>query len=306
MTGKFLINVVGPTAIGKTKMAIALAQHFNTEIISADSRQFYKEMHIGTAVPSREELNAAPHHFIQCKSIFESYSVGDFERDALSLLEQLFAQKNTVVMVGGSGLYINAVTKGLDKFPEIAPEIRQNLNKRLEIEGIEALQKQLKRLDPLYYSNVDLENPHRLIRALEVCIGTGKPYSSFLKGKNQKRFFSTINVGLQADRKVIYDRIDQRVDLMMEEGLLEEAKSLHPHKKENALQTVGYKELFNHLEGMWELDFAIAEIKKNTRRFAKRQLTWFRKDESILWFPYDGDVDGVIRSIKDKMKSSNG
>lgn len=306
MTGKFLINVVGPTAIGKTKMAIALARHFNTEIISADSRQFYKEMRIGTAVPSREELNTVPHHFIQYKSIFESYSVGDFERDALSLLEQLFAQKNTVVMVGGSGLYINAVTKGLDKFPRVAPEIRKDLNERLEIEGIEGLQKQLKRLDPLYYSNVDLENPHRLIRALEVCIGTGKPYSSFLKGKNQKRFFSTINVGLQADRKVIYDRIDERVDLMMEEGLLEEARSLHPHKKENALQTVGYKELFIHLEGMWELDFAIAEIKKNTRRFAKRQLTWFRKDESILWFPYDGDVDGVIRSIKDKMKSSNG
>jgi tRNA dimethylallyltransferase len=306
MTNKFLISIVGPTAIGKTKMAIAIAQHFNTEIISADSRQFYKEMQIGTAVPSVEELNAIPHHFIQFKSIFEPYSVGDFERDAISRLEQLFAKKNIVTLVGGSGLYINAVAKGLDKFPKVAPEIRKDLNIRLEVEGIESLQKQLKRLDPLYYSKVDLENPHRLVRALEICIGTGKPYSSFLKGKNQKRPFSLIQVGLQADRKVIYDRIDKRVDLMMEEGLLEEARSLHRYKKENALQTVGYRELFNYFEGIWELDFAISEIKKNTRRFAKRQLTWFRKDESILWFPYDCDVHQVIKSLKDKMKSSNG
>ncbi len=306
MTTKFLINVVGPTAIGKTKLAIAIAQHFDTEIISSDSRQFYKEMQIGTAVPSTEELNTVPHHFIQFKSIFDPYSVGDFEQDALYRLEKLFAKKKIVILVGGSGLYINAVTKGLDKFPKMAPEIRKDLNTRLEVEGIESLQKQLKRLDSPYYSKVDLENPHRLVRALEVCIGTGKPYSSFLKGKDQERSFSTIQVGLQADRKVIYDRIDKRVDLMMEEGLLEEARSLHRYKEENALQTVGYKELFNYFEGIWELDFAISEIKKNTRRFAKRQLTWFRKDESILWFPYNCDVHEVIESLKDKMKSSNG
>lgn len=306
MTDKFLISVVGPTAIGKTKMAIALAQYFNTEIISADSRQFYKEMQIGTAVPSIEELNAVPHHFIQFKSIFKPYSVGDFEQDALSRLERLFAEKNTALLAGGSGLYVSAITKGLDKFPKVAPEVRKELNQRLEVEGIESLQKQLGRLDPIHYDKVDLENPHRLVRALEVCLGTGKPYSSFLKGKSQKRFFSSITVGLEADRKVIYDRIDKRVDSMMEEGLLEEARSLHRYKRENALQTVGYKELFNYFEGIWELDFAISEIKKNTRRFAKRQLTWFRKDESILWFPYDCDVQEVIESIKDKMKSDNG
>lgn len=306
MTDKFLISVVGPTAIGKTKMAISLAQYFNTEIISADSRQFYKEMRIGTAVPSIEELNTVPHHFVQFKSIFEPYSVGGFERDALSLLERLFAKKNVVVMAGGSGLYLSAVTKGLDKFPKVATEVRKELNQRLEVEGIESLQKQLRQLDPIHYDRVDLENPHRLVRALEVCLGTGKPYSSFLKGKIQKRFFSSITVGLAADRKVIYERIDKRVDHMIEEGLLEEARSLHRYKRENALQTLGYKELFNYFEGIWELDFAISEIKKNTRRFAKRQLTWVRKDESILWFPYDCDVSEVVESIKDKMKSDNG
>ncbi|WP_299536440.1 tRNA (adenosine(37)-N6)-dimethylallyltransferase MiaA [Ulvibacterium sp.] len=301
MFGKFLISVVGPTAIGKTKMAIALAQHFDTEIISADSRQLYKEMKIGTAVPTLEELNTAPHHFIQYKSIFDTYSVGDFEQDASSLLKRLFTKKSVVIMAGGSGLYVDAVVQGLDKFPEVAPEIRRDLNNRMKVEGIQVLQRQLKRLDPLYFSKVDLENPHRLIRALEICIGTGRPYSSFLKGKKQKRFFSTIQVGLQADRKIIYDRINKRVDLMMEAGFLEEAKSLFPHRKKNALQTVGYKELFNYLEGIWELDFAISEIKKNTRRFAKRQLTWFRKDKSILWFPYDCDVHEIIESLKPKM-----
>lgn len=306
MAGKFLISIVGPTAIGKTQLAIAIAQSFKTEIISADSRQFFREMRIGTAVPSKDQLNTVPHHFIQCKSIFDSYSVGDFERDALAFLDELFAQKNIVVMVGGSGLYINAVTQGLDKFPKVAPEIRKHLGKQLEIEGIEGLQRQLKRLDPLYYSKVDLENPHRLIRSLEVSIGTGKPYSSFLKGKNQKRPFSTISVGLQADRKVIYERIDKRVDLMMDKGLLEEARSLFPFKEENALQTVGYRELFNHLEGIWNLDFAIAEIKKNTRRFAKRQLTWFRKDKSIFWFPYEYKLDEIMAYLKTKMKDNYG
>jgi len=302
MAQPFLITVVGPTAIGKTQLAIAIAQYFGTEILSADSRQFYKEMSIGTAVPDTDELRAVPHHFIQSKSIFDSYSVGDFEQDALSCLDAIFSKTDIAVIVGGSGLYVDAVTKGLDKFPEVAPEIRHRLNAQLKDEGIESLQKRLKLLDPDYYTKVDLDNPHRLVRALEVCMASGKPYSSFLKGQNKTRPFSTVSIGLTADRKVIYDRINRRVDDMMKNGLLEEARELYPYKGENALQTVGYKELFHYFDGTWDLDFAVAEIKKNTRRFAKRQLTWFRKDERIHWFGHDTSMDKILAGIKNEMK----
>tara|TARA_R110002050_G_scaffold16019_2_gene48926 strand:- start:17811 stop:18719 length:909 start_codon:yes stop_codon:yes gene_type:complete len=295
---KTLISVVGPTAIGKTKLAIELARHYNTEIISADSRQFFKEMKIGTAVPSDEELAAAPHHFIQHKSILEPYSVGDFERDAIEKIEELFLTKDKVILVGGSGLYVDAITKGLDNFPDVNPEIRADLNKKIETEGITGLQEQLKIVDPLYFNKVDIQNPHRLIRALEICIGTGKPYSSFLNKNKNKRPFQTITVGIEADRKVIYDRINRRVDLMMTEGLLEEVKSLIPHKELNALQTVGYKELFTYFEGEWPLDFAVSEIKKNTRRFAKRQLTWFRKAAHIIWSEFNSDPQIIINKIE--------
>ena len=251
---KNLISVVGPTAIGKTKLAIALAQHFNTDILSADACQFFKEMRIGTAVPSEEELQSAGHHFIQHKSVLESYSVGDYEKDAITLLETLFKTKDTVILVGGSGLYVNAVTKGLDDFPNVDSEIRVSLNNELQEFGIVHLQEQLKKLDSQYYAKVDLENPHRLIRALEICIGSGKPYSSFLKKEKPKRPFTTVTVGISADREIIYDRINQRVDLMINAGLLEEAQSLYKFKDQNALQTVGYKELFKHFDGEWELD----------------------------------------------------
>jgi len=295
---KTLISVVGPTAIGKTKLAIALAKEYQTSIISADSRQFFKEMKIGTAVPSLEELSTIPHYFIQHKSILELYSVGDFERDAIAIIEKLFQNNEVIVMVGGSGLYIDAVAKGLDNFPEVNPEIRINLNHKLKKEGIIALQEELKLTDPSYYKKVDSQNPHRLIRALEICIGTGKPYSSFLDKKKSKRPFEIITVGVEADRELIYDKINQRVDVMMNEGLLEEVKTLIPYKHLNALQTVGYKELFMYFEDQCTLEFAISEIKKNTRRFAKRQLTWFRKNDSTIWMPHNATIPMILEKIK--------
>lgn len=303
MANKFLISVVGPTAIGKTNLAIVLAKYFKTEIISADSRQFFKEMQIGTAVPNKEELTAVTHHFIQHKSIFEKYSVGDFEKEAIASLTNLFKKHDIVIMVGGSGLYVDAVTKGLDEFPDVDPSIRENLNKTLKQKGITELQKQLKQLDEKHFAKIDLENPHRLIRALEICIGSGQPYSSFLYKKKTIRPFQTITIGLKADRQQIYDRINQRVDQMIEDGLMKEAYKLYPHRELNALQTVGYKELFNHFDGQWDLDFAISEIKKNTRRFAKRQLTWYRKNDKLLWFKYDDHIEKVYNTINAELNA---
>ena len=298
---KTLISIVGPTAIGKTALSIKLAQRFKSEIISADSRQFYKEMHIGTAVPSREELNTAKHHFIQHKSIEEYYSVGDFERDAIAKISELHQKNPIVIMVGGSGLYVKAVTKGLDDFPDVDKNIREELNKKFEINGLKPLQNQLKELDPEAYNTIAIDNPQRLVRALEICIGTNKPYSSFLTNPEKKRDFKTITIGLDAKRDIIYDRVNQRVDLMIENGLLEEVKKLLPYKNLNALNTVGYKELFRYFEGFDTLDFAISEIKKNTRRFAKRQLTWFRKNENITWFDYQTDTDQIISYIEKQL-----
>lgn len=293
-----LISIVGPTAIGKTSLSISLAQRFDAQIISSDSRQFYKEMTIGTAVPSSKELSAAKHHFIQHKSINEAYSVGDFERDAIAKLDNLFQTNSKVIMVGGSGLYVKAITKGLDYFPEVEPHIRQELNHRLEKKGLIELQEQLKTLDAIAYNTIAIDNPQRVIRALEISIGTGRPYSSFLTQPEKQRDFKTIPVGLNADRSLIYDRINHRVDQMIENGLLPEVENLLPFKHLNALNTVGYKELFSYLEGQTTIEFAISEIKKNTRRFAKRQLTWFRKDPSIQWFDYDTDVEEIIGYIE--------
>ncbi|MCH9661802.1 MAG: tRNA (adenosine(37)-N6)-dimethylallyltransferase MiaA [Bacteroidetes bacterium] len=295
-----LVCIVGPTAIGKTSLSIKIANAFDAEIISADSRQFYKEMRIGTAVPSEEELAAAPHHFIQNRSIHQDYSVGDFEKEAISLLTNVFKKNPIVVMVGGSGLYVDAVTRGLDYFPEVDPAIRIALNKRYETEGLLALQKELKELDPTYFAKVDIENHHRLIRALEICIGSGAPYSSFLNRDKQPRDFDVLYIGLNADRDIVYDRINRRVDIMMSEGLLEEARQLYPHKALNALQTVGYRELFQYFDGVISEAEAISEIKKNTRRFAKRQGTWFRKNTDIYWFDYADSPIQAITLIKTK------
>ncbi|WP_298553444.1 tRNA (adenosine(37)-N6)-dimethylallyltransferase MiaA [uncultured Algibacter sp.] len=297
---KYLISIVGPTAIGKTALSIKLAQHFKTEIISADSRQFFKEMQIGTAAPTPEELAGANHHFIHHKSIKDNYNVGAFEKDAIKLLDDLFKKKDTVIMVGGSGLYIDAVTKGLDHFPEVDATIRETLNNQLATKGLESLQHQLQTLDPVSYKNIAIDNPHRVIRALEICIGSGKPYSSFLNKDKGKRTFKTITIGLSAKREFIYNRINQRVDIMIKDGLLNEVISLLEYQNLNALNTVGYKELFNYLNGNWELEFAISEIKKNTRRFAKRQLTWFKKNEDIIWFDYLTEKEEIIKHLKKK------
>lgn len=296
---KFLICILGPTAIGKTSLSIDLAKAFDTQIISCDSRQFYKEMKIGTAVPSDKELAQAQHHFIQHLSIFEDYSVGDYERDALNQINQIFRSKNILCLTGGSGLYQKAVLEGLDHFPKVDKTIRKKLNTTFENEGINPLQDQLKRLDPEYFKTVDTQNPHRLIRALEICIGTSKPYSSFINtNKTLSRNFKALKIGLRADRKIIYERIEQRVDQMFENGLLEEAKKLHQYKELNALQTVGYKELFAYFEDKISLEKAKSEIKKNTRRYAKRQLTWYRKQDDIKWFDYDVEVDEILEHVK--------
>ncbi|MFC7358559.1 tRNA (adenosine(37)-N6)-dimethylallyltransferase MiaA [Jejudonia soesokkakensis] len=295
-----LICVVGPTAIGKTALAIEIARAFSTEIVSADSRQFFQEMNIGTAVPSVEELALVPHHFIQQISITENYSVGDFERDALQTLDTLFKKKDVAVMVGGSGLYVDAVVKGLDTFPEVPSEIRNQLTKELEENGLEALQKELEKVDPTYYKTIDFQNPRRITRALEIYRTTGNPYSTYIRSKPAARNFNTIYIGIRADRKIIYDRINQRVDIMMDHGLLNEAEKLYEHRDLNALQTVGYRELFQYFDGAFSLAEAVSEIKKNTRRFAKRQLTWLRKNEAIHWIDFPVHVSEVITQIKAK------
>lgn len=301
---KYLITIIGPTAIGKTALSIALAQQFQCEIISCDSRQFFKEMLIGTAVPSNEELAAAPHHFIQNKSIFENYSVGDFEKDALEQLNKLFQTNDFAILVGGSGLYVDAILKGFDSFPDIEASVRDSVNANYEQLGISYLQEQLKQLDSVFFEKISLENPQtlqnpqRMMRFVEVCIGTGKPYSSFLNQEKNNRNFTPIIIGLEAERSVMYDRINKRVDIMINEGLLEEAEQLYPQKELNALQTVGYRELFRYFDGDDSMDFAIEEIKKNTRRFSKRQLTWFKRTENTKWFDYLTDRNEIITHIK--------
>ncbi|MEJ6792469.1 MAG: tRNA (adenosine(37)-N6)-dimethylallyltransferase MiaA [Lacinutrix sp.] len=299
---KHLISIVGPTAIGKTSLSINLAKYFNTEILSADSRQFYKEMQIGTAAPTPFEISQAKHHFIHHKSIEETYNVGAFEKDAIATLDKLFKKHNVIIMVGGSGLYVDAVTKGLDYFPEVDKNVRERLNLELKENGLESLQVQLKSLDIESYNTIAIDNPQRVIRALEICIGSGKPYSSFLNKDKNKRHFKTITIGLTAGRETIYNRINKRVDIMMAHGQLEEAKSLVEQQDLNALNTVGYKELFNYFKGEWTLDFAIEEMKKNSRRFAKRQITWFKRDKKTLWFDYNTRLETIIEAISLEFK----
>ena len=300
----YLITIIGPTAIGKTSLSIALAQHYGCDIISCDSRQFYKEMQIGTAVPSDEELKAAKHHFIQNKSIFKNYTVGDFEKEAIAKLEELFLKNKIQIMVGGSGLYVDAVLKGFDAFPEIDSSVREEVRKKYEESGMEYMQTILKELDADYYTTLSetnpqtLQNPQRMMRFVEVCLGTGKPYSSFLNQKKNQRNFTPIIIGLEAERAILYDRINQRVDIMMKEGLLAEAEKLYPNKELNALQTVGYNELFDYFDKKNTLEFAVEEIKKNTRRFSKRQLTWFKRTENATWFDYLTNRKEIINNVQ--------
>ncbi|MDP1744280.1 MAG: tRNA (adenosine(37)-N6)-dimethylallyltransferase MiaA [Bacteroidota bacterium] len=284
MSSKNLIVIVGPTAVGKTAISIAIAKTFECPVISADSRQFFKEMNIGTAKPTEVEIKGVTHYFINSHNITDDFNVGKYETEAIDLLEKLFQTHEKVILVGGSGLYIDAVCKGFDELPEADEEIRNKINLLLKTDGIEGLQKLLKALDINYYNKVDLQNPQRLSRALEVCLTTGKPYSELRKGKIKKRNFNIIKVGINTSRELLYDRINKRVDEMMKDGLLNEVKSLQDFKHLNALQTVGYKELFDHLENNLDLNSAIELIKQNSRRFAKRQLTWFHRDEEIKWF----------------------
>ncbi|NBC07826.1 MAG: tRNA (adenosine(37)-N6)-dimethylallyltransferase MiaA [Bacteroidetes bacterium] len=273
-----LIVLSGPTASGKTSLSIRLAQHFQTAIVSADSRQFFREMHIGTAKPTAKELAQAPHYFIDSHSITEGYSVGQYEREALELLQKLYQEHETVILTGGSGLYINALCQGMDQFPEVPEAVRQSVEDDLEKRGIGYLQEELRTADPEYYEEVDLNNPHRLIRALSVCRSSGQPYSRFRKAGAAARFFRPIYLQLHWPRKELYDRINRRVDLMLEDGLEEEARSLYPQKHLTALQTVGYQEFFDYFDGNTSREKAIELIKRNSRRYAKRQLTWFRRD----------------------------
>lgn len=300
---KTLISIVGPTAIGKTNLAIQIAKHYNCEIVSCDSRQFFKEMNIGTAVPSKKELAEVKHHFIQNKSIHENYSVGDFERDGLAFLENYYKTNDICVMVGGSGLYEKAITVGFDSFPDVDSQIRETLNQELEEFGIEKLQAELKEVDPIYYQEVDIQNKQRVTRALEIFRETGKPFSSFRNQNLNPRPFQIIKIGLELPREEMYDRINRRVDIMLNEGLIEEVKALASLKELNALQTVGYRELFEYFEGNFTKEFAIEEIKKNTRRFAKRQMTWFKKDESVKWYSPQ-NLDQILLYIEDQLKSS--
>lgn len=296
---KTLIYLAGPTGVGKTKVSIALAKMFNTSIISCDSRQFYKEMKIGTAVPTEKELEEVPHYFIHNRSIKEPYTVADFEKEALEKIDQLFKKTDVLIMVGGSGMYADSVMFGLDQFPEVSDEVRNQLRLFYQTHGLTGLQELLRKKDPKHYARVDRNNPVRLLRALEVCIASDKPYSSFLGQTKEARNFISKMVILHRPRTLLYDKINLRVDQMVADGLVEEVKQLIPYKELSSLQTVGYKELFQHFEGQSSLEEALNEIKKNTRRYAKRQITWFKKYENALSFPADASADEIYELLKD-------
>lgn len=290
-----LIVIAGPTAVGKTDVAIAVARYFGCEIVSADSRQFYRELKIGTAAPSAEQLSAVKHHFVGHLSVKDTYDVSRYEKESLELLQQLFREYRFVVLTGGSGLYIQAVCDGFDELPDSDPQIRADLREKLETEGLPALRALLRQSDPVYYEQVDLANPNRILRALEVNLTTGKPFSSFRKRDFTARPFSTVKICLDLPRQELHNRINARVDSMMVSGLLEEARHFYPERTLNALNTVGYKELFQYFDGLCSLEEAVEKIKTNTRRYARRQLTWFRKDKEVVWCR--PDAEEVIRNI---------
>ena len=295
-----LIVIVGPTGSGKTSLSIDIARHFGAPIISTDSRQVYRGMAIGTAQPSAEELAAAEHHFIADREIFDDFNCGRYEQEALARLKELFTKHNVVVAVGGSGLYIQALCEGLDALPEADDELRTELKHRLETEGIDSLVDQLRELDPRYVAEVDVYNPQRIVRALEVCLISGKPYYELRSGGVAQRDFNIVKIGTEMDREVLYDRINRRVDIMLEDGLLSEVERLLPHRHLNSLQTVGYREFFDYFDGKCSLEESVELLKRNSRRYAKRQMTWFRRDESIAWFAPD-KVEEIIDYINGKI-----
>ena len=292
-----LIALMGPTAVGKTQLAIQLAQHFSTEIVSADARQFYDEMYIGTARPTPEEISQATHHLVGHISIHQSYNAGQFDVDAQRTLSNLFESHPKIVMVGGSGMYLKAAFEGFDALPEVPASVRDQLNQLFQAKGIAALQQKLAIADPAYYAQVDLQNPQRLIRALEICAVSDQPYSFYRRGKITPRPYTIVKLGIERDRADLYARIDQRVHQMINGGLIEEAQRLHAFRHLNALKTVGYTELFDYFEGKTDLNVAIAKIQQNTRNYAKRQMTWFKKDPQTRWF-HATDISGILHYLQ--------
>ena len=286
-----LFVLLGPTAVGKTALSIKIAKLLGSPIINCDSRQIYKDMSIGTAAPTEEQLAEVKHYFVKILELQQYYSAAQYEEDAINLIGQLSSTHNNLLLSGGSMMYIDAVCNGIDDIPTVAPEIREELKERLHTEGLEKLRNELRLLDPEYYNIVDLKNPKRIVHALEICYTSGKTYTSFRIRKKKERPFQIIKIGLRRERNELFERINKRVDMMMKEGWLEEAKSLYPHRQLNALNTVGYKELFKYFDGTWELDFAIEKIKKNTRDYAKKQMTWFAHDEDIHWFSPDNEKE---------------
>jgi tRNA dimethylallyltransferase len=301
LKNKYLIIILGPTASGKTAAGIQIAKIFQTEIISADSRQFFKELKIGTAVPDIHQLKSVPHHFIQTISVQDYYNVSMYEQEVLEVLERLFSAKDIVVMVGGSGMYIDVVCRGIDDLPDIDPLVREKYQQKLKDEGIESLRFELKKLDPVYYAKTDLKNHKRILKALEISAMTGIPYSSFLTGPKKERPFKIVKIGLNPDRNELYEKINLRVDNMIKNGLIDEARSLYHIRNFNALNTVGYKEIFDYLDRKITLEQAVSLIKRNTRRYARRQMTWFNRDKSIIWFRPD-DIKNIIDYIKSEIE----
>ena len=297
---KTLIIIAGPTAVGKTNLCVKIAKIFETEVISADSRQFYRELAIGTAKPSLEEMDGVKHHFVDSHSIQDYYSVGDFERDCLTVLEEIFKRKDIAILTGGSGMFIKMITDGIDEMPEADLDLRKKLAERLENEGLEVLSKELKQLDPAYYEQVDIQNTQRVLRALEVCIATGKPFSSFRKNQKVGRPFEMIKIALERPREELYARIDKRMDIMLESGLEAEAKSVIDFREHYALKTVGYREIYEHLDGEYSRDEMVRLLKRNSRRYAKRQMTWFKNQDEFHWFDAKNEEE-VIEFIKSSL-----
>lgn len=298
---KNLLVIIGPTGVGKTELSLRIAENFGSEIVSADSRQLYANLKIGTAAPTPEELQRVPHHFIGTLQLTDYYSAAQYEEDALKLLDRLFQTKDVVILTGGSMMYVDAVCKGIDDIPTVDEETRKTLLERYEKEGLEQLCAELKLLDPDYYKIVDLKNHKRVIHALEICYMTGKTYTSFRTQEKKTRPFRMIKIGLTRDREELYARINQRVDIMMEQGLLDEVKQVYPYRQLNSLNTVGYKELFNYLDGEWELPFAIDKIKQNSRIYSRKQMTWFKRNEEIRWFHPNQEED-ILTYIKQKIQ----
>lgn len=299
---KSLIVLLGPTGVGKTELGLRIAEHFNTSIISSDSRQLYKELPIGTAAPTKEQLRCVKHYMVGILSLTDYYSASNFEEDVITLLDQLYQTTPTVVMSGGSMMYIDAVCRGIDDIPTVTPEIRDALYRQFGEEGLAPILEELQQKDPVHFEEVDRNNHKRVIHAVEICRMTGKPYSSFRTNRKKERPFQIIKVGLRRDREELYERINQRVDQMMEEGLLEEARSVYPFREYNSLNTVGYKELFHYLDGTWSLPFAVEKIKRNSRVYARKQMTWFKRDPEITWFHPD-DLDPILSFLDERIIS---